>query len=56
MFNFGMVEILIILGLGYFAFRGFLIKRYPNFHKAFQFVFFGTAALILVFGLISRFK
>ena len=56
MLTFGLVEIMIILGLLYYAFRRIIHRRFPNFNKAFQFVYFGTAVLILVFGLISRLK
>ena len=56
MLTLGLVEIMIILGLGYYAFKHFIHRRFPNFYKAFQFVYFGTAALILVFGLISKLK
>lgn len=55
MFNFGLVELLIVLGLVWFAFRGYIRRRFPNLHRGFNFVFFATAILVLVFGLVARY-
>jgi hypothetical protein len=54
MFNLGPIEILLILTAGYLAFRHWIARRYPNFRRAFNFVFFTSAALMILFSLFSH--
>lgn len=54
MFGLGPVELAIVGVLGYLAFRHIIAKRWPNIHRAIDFVFFATVALVLLFGLLAR--
>lgn len=55
MFGLGLIEIAVILGLGYLALRHIVARRYPGIYRAFNIVFYITVALLLVFGLLTRF-
>jgi hypothetical protein len=54
MFGLGWVEIVVVLGAAYLAFRHFLARRFPGFRRAFDAVFYTTVALLIVFGLLTR--
>jgi multisubunit Na+/H+ antiporter MnhB subunit len=54
MFGLGLPEIAIVLGLGYFAFRHLIVRRWPGIRRAVDFVFYGTVALMLAFALLAR--
>ena len=54
MFGLGLFELAIIGGLGYLAFRHIIARRWPGIHRAIDFVFFATVAMVLLFGLLAR--
>ena len=56
MFGLGFSEAGIVLVLGYLAFRHFIVKRYPSFHRVLDIVLVATVALVLIFGLITHFR
>ena len=55
MFGLGFIEIAIVLGLVYLALRHIIARRYPGFYRAVDIVFYLTVAMVLVFGLLTRF-
>jgi len=55
MFGLGWIEVVIVLVLSFFAFRHLIDRRFPNFYRAINFVFFATAFLMLAFALFTRF-
>ena len=55
MFGLGWVEVVIVLVLAFFAFRHLIDRRYPKFYRAFNFIFFATAFLMVAFSLFTRF-
>ncbi len=56
MFGLGFIEIGIVLGLGYFAFKHIIVRFYPGFNRAFDFVFYTAMALMVLFGVISQLR
>ncbi|MDH5753148.1 MAG: hypothetical protein OEZ59_12125 [Deltaproteobacteria bacterium] len=54
MFGLGLLEAVIILVVGYYAFRHIVQKRYPNFNKAFDFIFIAAILFMLLFGWLAR--
>lgn len=55
MFGLGLIEIAVVLGLAYLAVRHIIARRYPGFYRAFNFVFYATVVLLVVFGLLARY-
>jgi len=55
MFGLGIIELAIILVLGYVAFRHWIARRFPGAVRAVRFVLITTAVLLLVFGIITRY-
>ena len=54
MFGLGWMELVVIFVLVFFAFRHLIDRRYPNFYRAFNFIFFATAFLMLAFSVFTR--
>jgi len=55
MFGFGLIEIGIVVFLGYLAFKNFIARRYPNLHRTINFILIATAVLMVAFGLMTHF-
>lgn len=55
-FGLGFIEIGIVIGLGYFAFKHIIVRFYPGFNRAFDFVFYTAMALMVLFGVISQLR
>lgn len=55
-FGLGLIEIAIVLILGYLAFKKMIVRKFPTFSRSFDFVFYATMALMILFGVISRFR
>lgn len=56
MFGLGLIEIGIVLLLGWLAFKKVIARRYPSISRAFTFVLFGTALLMLLFALLTQIR
>lgn len=56
MFGLGLIEIGIVLLLGWLAFKKVIARRYPGISRAFTFVLFGTALLMLLFALLTQIR
>ena len=56
MFGLGLIEIGIVLLLGWLAFKNVITRRYPGISRAFTFVLFGTALLMLLFALLTQIR
>jgi hypothetical protein len=54
MLDLGPIEIVIILALGWAAFRHLIARRWPDYYRAFNFVFAFAVGLMLLFGLLAR--
>lgn len=56
MFGLGPVELAIVLGLGYWAVRHIVARRWPGLARAVNFVAYATVVGLLVFGLLTRLR
>ncbi|HKJ00543.1 MAG TPA: hypothetical protein VKB51_18885 [bacterium] len=54
MFDLGPIEIVIILVLGWLAFRHIIARRWPGIYRAFNFAFAFAVGMMLLFGLLAR--
>lgn len=56
MFGLGLTESAIVMGLAYFAFRRYIIRRYPGFHRIFDLVLVLTVLFMVIFGVITQLR
>ena len=56
MFALGPIETLIVIVLVYLAFKHIIARRFPGIFRAFNFIFFTAAALMLLFGVLTHYR
>ena len=56
MFGFSWMELVVVLILSYFAFRHFIVRRFPNLYRALNFILYATILMMLAFAVVTRMK
>ena len=54
MFGLGFIELVVIFILVYFGFRHIILRRFPKFYRAVNFIFYTTAFFMLAFAVYTR--